>query len=236
MSLFFVCLPFLEFKGRDIENFWTESMSSTVKMGFSESGLRQPRTGKLPENLVLQIANRKRFEIAERKSQEFPPKSCFGRLKIADPNRAICDLNLCSNRLWSRNTYLLHNKVNTLSCSEMVHTVSNRDLRFAIRITNRNRIARFRALSPKREIRKNCYKKRRLVHKTFVHNFGILNPPSQPTNWWISFWACVQKNLEQYCEHLESFLRTLLRTLLKTLLKTLLPSKAHCKTPSKNPS
>ena len=41
-------------------------------------------------------------------------------------------------------------------------------------------------------------RKRRFVHKMFVHNFHATEPPpSQPTKWWIFY----EKDLKQNCEH-----------------------------------
>ena len=36
-------------------------------------------------------------------------------------------------------------------------------------------------------------RKRQFVHKSFVHNFVPLNPPSQPAKWWISSWICIER-------------------------------------------
>ena len=94
-------------------------------------------------NHKSQIASDLKSRRPNRKN--FPPIAASG-----SSNRAICDSNLCSSRRWNRNAECLYNKsehwafLRRFTMSQIAG-----DLRFAIRITNRNRnqIAGFGALS-----------------------------------------------------------------------------------------
>ena len=97
--------------------------------------------------------NRKSLVIWNRGARiaRISPKSLSREAQITLSNRTICDLNLCSNRRWNRNADFLYDKseqwafLRRFTLSQIAS-----DLRFAIRIANRNRsqIARFGALSP----------------------------------------------------------------------------------------